>query len=203
MPPSEEELLLQGRDLIARTTEAHRARWGFGTPARWTLDQRTGTITWTFPDHTAEAPAQVLGSLGADGTWMWAWANHTLFPPLRDASERVRAWGEANAQGSLATPTFPLTEPEADDLAALATRLLRAPGLHRPHAGNALLYLTFGDVTITHPDGRTETFTPPTACPGPRSGEARKAEAVAEGEAERRELAADEAERRRRKKKPS
>ncbi len=43
-------------------------------------------------------------------------------------------------------------------------------------------------------------FTPPTACPGPRSGEARKAEAVAAVTAERRELADAEAERRRERK---
>jgi hypothetical protein len=43
-------------------------------------------------------------------------------------------------------------------------------------------------------------FTPPAACPGPRSGEARKAEAVAAVKAKRRELADAEAERRRRRK---
>ncbi|WP_368858163.1 DUF6882 domain-containing protein [Nocardia noduli] len=34
------------------------------------LDQRTGLISWTFPDKTATAPAQIIGSHNTRaGTW--------------------------------------------------------------------------------------------------------------------------------------
>lgn len=54
-------LLLQGEDMIERLGRAHMS-WGLGSADRWDLDQTTGTITWTFADKTATAPAQILGS---------------------------------------------------------------------------------------------------------------------------------------------
>ena len=50
-------LLLQGEDMIEQLGAAHAKAWGLGTADRWDLDQRTGLITWRFPDKTATAPA--------------------------------------------------------------------------------------------------------------------------------------------------
>jgi hypothetical protein len=48
------------------------------------LDQTTGLIAWTFPDRIATAPAQILASYNRpEGSWMWAWANESIRPPLR------------------------------------------------------------------------------------------------------------------------
>jgi hypothetical protein len=38
--------------MIDRLARAHTS-WGLGSADRWGLDQRTGIITWTFPDKTA------------------------------------------------------------------------------------------------------------------------------------------------------
>src|SRR5690349_15265689 len=54
-------LLLQGEDMINQLAQAHMS-WGLGAANRWGLDQSTGIITWTFPDKTATAPAQIIGS---------------------------------------------------------------------------------------------------------------------------------------------
>jgi hypothetical protein len=47
--------------MIEQLGRAHMS-WGLGSADRWDLDQTTGIITWTFPDKTATAPAQILGS---------------------------------------------------------------------------------------------------------------------------------------------
>ncbi|MFE2579344.1 DUF6882 domain-containing protein [Streptomyces sp. NPDC059378] len=54
-------LALQGEDMIEQLGRAHMS-WGLGSADRWDLDQTTGIITWTFPDKTATASAQILGS---------------------------------------------------------------------------------------------------------------------------------------------
>jgi hypothetical protein len=71
---------MQGEDMLQQLTEAHRT-WGLETADRWGLDQTTGTITWTFPDKTATAQAQILASYNqAASSWLWAWGQRERAP---------------------------------------------------------------------------------------------------------------------------
>jgi len=152
-------LLLQGQDMIERTASAHAARWGLGTAERWDLDQTTAVIRWSFPDKTAEAPAQILGSYSPrSGSWLWAWANDSLLPGLRTASEAARVWGAANDQALLTRPRLEVTEEQADEIAAIAFRVTTATGFYRAPTGSGIVYVTFGRVTIMPVAGEPEMF---------------------------------------------
>lgn len=153
-------VLLQGQDMLKQTALAHSRQWGLGSAQRWDLDQSRGSVRWTFPERVAEAPVQVLGTHGsAGGSWLWAWANESLLPPLRAASEKVRDWGRAHGHVSLTTPKLEgISDKQAADLAAIAFRLTNATGFYRAPAGSSSLYLTFGAVTFTHADGHQEKF---------------------------------------------
>ena len=74
----------------------HRS-WRLGAAARWDLDQRTGLISWTFPDKVATAPAQITASRGprAD-SWRRAWANSTILRELSRDSRAIRDWALTN-----------------------------------------------------------------------------------------------------------
>lgn len=154
------DALLQGQDMIRRTGSAHHDRWGLGTAERWDLDQRSGLLRWTFPDRVAEAPAQILGTYSPGGrSWMWAWANESLLPHLRSASEAVRDWGARKGHPALASAQLDgVTEEQAGELAAIAFRVTRATGFYRAPAGRSHLYLTFGPVVITTGGGQSDTF---------------------------------------------
>ncbi|MFE0458569.1 DUF6882 domain-containing protein [Kitasatospora sp. NPDC058965] len=152
-------LLLQGEDMIEQLADAHRS-WGLGSADRWGLDQRTGVITWTFPDKTATAPAQILGSWSpSSSSWQWAWANPTILPELSRDSRVVSEWAEANGHGGLATPTIDADEQMAGVIAALAVRITGATGFYRGPGAKAVVVITFGPVTLTAQDGSTSTFT--------------------------------------------
>ncbi|WP_234338018.1 DUF6882 domain-containing protein [Streptomyces sp. NRRL WC-3725] len=58
-------LLLRGEDMIEQLARAPMS-WELGSADRWDLNQTTGMITWTFPDKTATASAQILGSFSPD-----------------------------------------------------------------------------------------------------------------------------------------
>jgi hypothetical protein len=153
-------LLLQGQEMIAQTARAHADRWGSGTAERWDLDQTTGVLRWSFADKIVEAPAQLLGTYSPAGeSWRWAWANESLSPGLRQASDDVRRWGEANAQSMLTQPLMQVTEEHAADLAAIAFRLSGATGFYRTPAGRSIVFMTFGTVTIRRANEAPETFT--------------------------------------------
>jgi hypothetical protein len=151
-------LLLQGEDMIDQLARAHMS-WGLGSAQRWGLDQRTGIITWTFPDKTASAPAQIIGSYDPSAaSWLWAWANESILPDMSRDSCTIRDWAEAHGQLALTEPKIEADEEKAATLAALAVRITRATGFYRGTGGAAIPIITFGAVTLTTQDGTTSTF---------------------------------------------
>jgi uncharacterized protein DUF6882 len=124
-------LLLQGEEMVEQLAQAHMS-WGLGSADRWGLDQRTGTITWTFPDKTATAPAQIIGSYSPSAkSWVWAWANESILPEMSRDSLALREWGEAHGQSAFRQPRIDnVDESMAGSLCALALRI---------NAGNRLL----------------------------------------------------------------
>ncbi|MCX5399607.1 DUF6882 domain-containing protein [Streptomyces sp. NBC_00102] len=132
--------------------------WGLGSADRWDLDQTTGTITWTFPDKTATAPAQILGSFNStSGSWMWAWVNPSVLPGLSSDARDFRDWAEANGHPALARPKIEADAKAAATLVALAVRVTRATGYYRSQGNNSLI-VTFGPVTLTAADGSVSSF---------------------------------------------
>jgi hypothetical protein len=148
VPPDLEELFDAGRALIGMLAETHSG-WGCGRAERWDLDQTTGLIAWTFPDRMATAPAQILASYSRPkGTWMWAWANESILPPLRRDAERVREWALDNGHPGLAEPMLAADEQQASDLSALAALVTQATGFYNPVNSLVVPIITFGEVTI-------------------------------------------------------
>lgn len=153
-------LLLQGENMIEQLGAAHAKAWGLGSAGRWDLDQQTGMITWRFPDKTATAPAQILGSFNAEAeSWLWAWANDSILPGMSRDARAVREWGEAYGHRALTEPKVHGDASTAGALVAVAVRITRATGYYRGGDGGAIPIITFGPVTLTAHDGTTRTVT--------------------------------------------
>ncbi|MGW7044158.1 DUF6882 domain-containing protein [Streptomyces avermitilis] len=151
-------LLLQGEDMIEQLARAHMS-WGLGSADRWDLDQTTGIITWTFPDKTATAPAQILGSFSpVSGSWLWAWANKSILPDMSRDARIFRDWAEAHGHHALAQPKIEADEKAASTLVALAVRVTKAAGYYKGPGGNSAVIITFGPVTLTAADGSVSSF---------------------------------------------
>jgi hypothetical protein len=158
MDPDLGELLLQGRDMVARTAATHAQRWGLGSAQRWSLDQQAGRIAWHFEDRVASAPVQVLGSWsGQASTFVWSWDNETVLDALCRDAERVRAYGVEHDVLALSSSPLSLSLEQVDDLVALAVRVVGATGLYHPYDGRSATYLLFGDVLVERADGTSET----------------------------------------------
>ena len=154
-----ETLLNEGREMIDRTSKAHRERWGLGSAKRWVLDQDLGQIVWSFDDHVASAPAQILGSWnGKVSSWVWSWDNESVKAPLRTTAEEVRAIGLENGVGALSTSPLKLNEAQVRDLVAVAFRLAGCTGLYHHYDGVLATYVSFGPVTVEEAGGRTSIF---------------------------------------------
>jgi hypothetical protein len=151
-------LLLQGEDMIGQLARAHMS-WGLGSAERWDLEQRTRMITWTFPDKTATAPAQIIGSHNpATASWLWAWANKSVLPEMARDSRAIRDWAETHGHHGLARRKIEADDQVAATLAALAVRITQATGFYRGPGRTAITIITFGTVTLTSRHGDTSTF---------------------------------------------
>jgi hypothetical protein len=151
-------LLTQGEDMIGQLAEAHLP-WGFGSADDWQLDQGTGLITWSFPDRTATAPAQIIGTHHPDtGTWLWAWANNSIAPGMTRDSRMVRDWAEASGHRELTLPRIEADRQRTAAMAAIAVRVTGATGYYRGTGGDVVPVITFGPVTVTTVDGRRSTY---------------------------------------------
>ena len=158
-----ERLLLQGREQIESTSRAHAERWGLGSARRWALDQDEGLIMWSFADHVATAPAQILGSWNSQvATFVWSWDNDTIRAPLCTTAEAVRTFGVQNEVAALCTSPLKLGEEQVRDLMAVAFELGACTGLYHSFDGQLATYIAFGAVTVEESGGRTSVFEVPT-----------------------------------------
>lgn len=134
-------------------TGAHDAGWGLGA-ADWAVDQETGLITFTGKKMVATAAAQIIATYSTqDGTWLWGWDHPSVADNMAGHARQVYEYGEKHGLADLTTRKLAISEDEAWELTALACHLCGAQGAYRGPAGTALVYMTFGEVTLSQPRG--------------------------------------------------
>jgi len=129
-------------------TEVHMGTWPL-LESDWSVDQDTGTIVFTTDEVEAVAPVQIVGTYNStDETWLWSWANSSIVPELQRDALRVQQGGSGFEFPWLAESKLSCTEEEAWELTAVACHLCEAQGAYRGPAGETLIFMTFGDVTL-------------------------------------------------------
>ncbi len=135
-------------------TEAAMGMWGLGSCESWAADLDAGTITFVN-DKGLEitAPVQVIGTLNtADGTWLWGWDHPSVPVPIAAHAQRVREFGEQHGLVALTTRKIEADETDGWSFTALACHLAGAQGGYRGPAGDALVFMTYGQVSIRNPN---------------------------------------------------
>lgn len=141
-------------ELQAKTT-AHVNAWGLGTMDRWDLDQEDGLLVFTSKKVIATAPAQIIGTYSLEsGTFLWAWDHPSVLSPLQEHARRVQEYGKQHGIAVLTTRKLECEESDAWELTALACHLCDAQGVYRGPAGSALVFMTFGEVTLSPAKGK-------------------------------------------------
>jgi hypothetical protein len=137
-------------------TAAHDSGWGLGA-ADWAVDQDTGLITFTGKKVMATAPAQIIGTYNTqDGTWLRGWDHPSVADNMAGHAGRVHEYGERHGIAALTARKLECSEDEAWEFTALACHLCGAQGAYRGPAGTALVYMTFGEVTLSQPKGKRQ-----------------------------------------------
>jgi hypothetical protein len=136
-------------------TQAHTESWGLGSADQWDMDQEEGLLQFTTKKLIATAPAKIIGTYSTQtGTWMWGWDHPSVEPPLQEHAKRVRRYGEKHGHPLLTTRKLECDEQQAWEFTAIACHLCDAQGGYRGPAGPALVFMTFGQVTLTNLKGK-------------------------------------------------
>lgn len=144
-----ETLMDRSMNELQLKTEAHTNTWGLGSCDRWDMDQETGIITFTTKKMIATAPAQIIGTYSLEsGTWLWGWDHPSVVEGLAEHAKQVYEFGQANGIDHLTNRKIECDEDVCWGFTALACHLCDAQGAYRGPAGNALVFMTFGNVTL-------------------------------------------------------
>jgi hypothetical protein len=115
---------------------------------RWDWDQESGELVFSN-DGVPAVVARIafVGSLSTrSDTWLWAWANFSLLEPVRNAVPAVRRYGEEHGFPWLTVPLWPADIGDAWSMAAIATHVLEARGVHRTSNQNGFTFMVLQDV---------------------------------------------------------
>lgn len=114
------------------------------------VDLDAGRISFIGETKVVSAPLQVIGTYNTlDGTFLWGW-DHPSVPKGLDADARLaRAFGQRNRLPQFTTRKVECSEDEAWRFTAVALYLSDAQGLYRAPFGTTMVFLTFGEVSIT------------------------------------------------------
>jgi len=119
----------------------------------WSVDLDEGMITFTSATTRVTAPVQVIGTYNTrDGTFLWGWDHPSIPEPRRADARLARRFGQRHNLPLFTTRMVECTEEQAWRFTSVALYLSGAQGAYRGPAGSALVFMTFGDMTITRID---------------------------------------------------
>jgi hypothetical protein len=148
-PPDLDFLIERGMNGLGSATAMHDATWHLGE-ADWAVDQDLGTIVFTTAKIRAEAPVQIIGTYNpADSTWLWGWDHPSVLPALAANAKTLLEYGKKHGHPRLTTRKLSCSEKECWELTALAFHLCEANGAYRGPAGETLVFVTFGEISLS------------------------------------------------------
>lgn len=151
MDKDSKDFIQASREGLALQTSAHAETWHFDRVDQWEVDMEIGEITFSLSNgNVAKAPIQVVGTYNLDNdTFMWGWDHPSVPEPLRGHAELAREWGAIRNLDMFTQRVVVCSEEEAWDFTAVANRLGGGNGAYRGPAGSALVFMTFGEISLT------------------------------------------------------
>ena len=128
-------------DCLSEVREKNLAlveEYEFGSHDRWDLDQEIGDLEFSHEGELKLVCGVVL--LGTysfiSKTWLWGWANESLYEKLTKETLKVKEYGESQNVMDLVHRKTEATETEAWALGSYACRILNGKGIYKGPSDN-------------------------------------------------------------------
>lgn len=151
-----EEFLGVALDELAAKQQQLMESYELGSYASFWFDQEQGSLDFRDAGGATQLRATVIPvgswSPGSD-TWMWAWANESLLPPLREQSKPLQELACVTGLDVFENRGGSADEKMAWELTAMAVRHLKARGAYRAPGQSSHLYLAITSCQKVGPEG--------------------------------------------------
>lgn len=143
-PADLEEEMLQALLAVQEKQEQQPVAWE--EVSSWSANQNEGSLTLFFADNTEMSiRIQIIGTFNGD-TFMWAWNNPSVREELKNASLRLKEYGEQRGWQLFSEPFFPALPRDGFAMAALACRLSNAEGVYCGNNGGTATYFMLSEI---------------------------------------------------------
>ena len=146
--------LAEAIEELQRKQDILKSNYNLGIYKRWWFEQATSLLQF-FDQNDAlclEAKTIHIGSYSPkSNTWLWAWANVSVLPELREKSESLKVLSKITGYDLFEDyHTFHADENLAWELAALSVKQLNAKGCYRAPAstGEHFSFLAIMDLQL-------------------------------------------------------
>ena len=143
-----QELRQQSNWSMREQIERNQKEFQLDTYARFDWNPWRGELVFSSGGvPKVVARIQVVGSLSTRfKTWLWAWANSSLLPPVRQSVLRVREFGEERSLLTLIQSKWAAKEADAWQMTAVTHRLIDAKGAFKCPGEDGFTFMVFTDI---------------------------------------------------------
>ena len=128
------------------------SRYNLGGYQRYDWNQETGQFIFSDNGQArVVADIQFVGSVSSrSNTWLWSWANKSIFESVKQRVREVRAYGDDHRYLKLACACWPAEEADGWEMAAITAYLTGAAGAYRSPGDQGFSFLVMTDVVWAH-----------------------------------------------------
>ena len=124
------------KQLVVNAQFFHKGRMGsdlnkaLADGPEFRLNSKKGRITWMFTDRDdVSADAQVIGTYGDDGSFMWGWGHPEVPEPMQMAAWAVQQFGDRQEIEELLTRGGPTDVSTFEEYLAICAYISDADGV--------------------------------------------------------------------------
>jgi hypothetical protein len=150
-PMSEQEFqdfLRQANWFMRGQMEENRKAFGLDSSHRFDWDQWRGELVFSSGGTPkVVARIQIVGSLSAkSNAWVWAWANPSFLPSIRQAVLRTKEFGTERGIVRLIQPKWAAKESDAWEMTAVTAKLAEAKGAYKCPGQDGSTFMVLTDI---------------------------------------------------------
>jgi hypothetical protein len=149
--PEFTKFMVEAYEYLNQTQEICKNQYKIGTYDKWSVNQRTGLLTFSTGDKVMlRITVEYVGSFSnSSGTWLWAWANQRIAKKVKTEIFKVLEYGKSNNYEKLIKKKWLADEYDGWEMTAVAAFILKAKGAYRFPFEEGFAFIIFKEIETT------------------------------------------------------
>jgi len=143
-----EDFVTTAHNSLSAKQDALMEEYKIGEHERFYWDQENGTLVFSNDGVKAViAQVQFVGSVSSKSdTWLWSWANATVFDNVKDQMYKVKEYGQSKGYDALINDKWSADEVDGWEMTSITSHILNAKGAYRTTDKTGFTYMVITDI---------------------------------------------------------